>query len=524
MENPPEMLVTRRPKRSTAGNRMEAALAEMALDDTKDVEDDRDFVDDKVEEDIFGSDFESTDEEAEKVVGEAGENEIIDEERKIRKAARSRLDKITAAAHAKHKTTFNPDIQLSSTVQPKPKPKPTQRVSLGVVVDAESGQVVKSRKPSSGVGKKRFSQRRHTIQNTSATVTRLKQSQQKKARTSFLQASQPKKMKIETRRYTQGELIALALDTEEGNIVEHRDYLKNEAEKRKRARVVRTTIEGPLLRWISKKEEVKVAIPPLPTLPVLNYPPSLSLYRGAYGASGHLFSPMAYSYTTGATHYAMNAASSPTQPLAAGTPSASQQPMMTTTQFHAYQRYMDPAYSAFPMWPPALPGQQASYYQTPASTSTTPTSLATSATVPAASGNSVASIVQQQPQQPTSEPETRLESVTKNYVVHELAQQKNTPKPSWTDTMGSMFGDHVKWDEVKVFVGKNRPLSRPRQTCPITGRQAHYLDPRTGVPYADSNAYKVLTQILQHEYVWSPSLGCYISQVDPPSEAMDDGD
>ena len=67
-------------------------------------------------------------------------------------------------------------------------------------------------------------------------------------------------------------------------------------------------------------------------------------------------------------------------------------------------------------------------------------------------------------------------------------------------------------------------VARPRQTCPITGRQAHYLDPRTGVPYADSNAYKVLSQILQHEYVWSPSLGCYVDQVDPPSEAMDNGE
>ena len=252
---------------------------------------------------------------------------------------------------------------------------------------------------------------------------------------------------METRRYTQGELIALALDTEEGNIVEHRDYLKIEAEKRKRARVVRTTIEGPLLRWISKKEEVKVVVPPTP--PVFNYPPSLSLYKGAYGTSGHLFSPMAYSYTTGATHYAMN-------PRAPSTPSASSQPIMTTTQFHAYQRYMDPTYSVFPMWPPALPSQQqASYYQTPASTSTIPTPLPTPATAPVLSGNSVPGIVQQQP---TSEPETRLEAVTKNYVVHELAQYKNAPKPSWMDTMESMFGNHVKWDEVKVFVGKSRPL------------------------------------------------------------------
>ena len=37
-----------------------------------------------MEEDIFGSDFESTDDEAEKT-GEAGENEVIYEERRIRK-------------------------------------------------------------------------------------------------------------------------------------------------------------------------------------------------------------------------------------------------------------------------------------------------------------------------------------------------------------------------------------------------------------------------------------------------------
>ena len=36
-----------------------------------------------MEEDIFGSDFESTDDEAEKV-GEVGENEVIYEERRIR--------------------------------------------------------------------------------------------------------------------------------------------------------------------------------------------------------------------------------------------------------------------------------------------------------------------------------------------------------------------------------------------------------------------------------------------------------
>ena len=89
---------------------MEAVMAEMAVEEEKqDIEDDNDFVNDKgeptttpslflcspsylprtswdlVEEDIFGSDFESTDEEAEKEAQEAGETEVFNEERKVKK-------------------------------------------------------------------------------------------------------------------------------------------------------------------------------------------------------------------------------------------------------------------------------------------------------------------------------------------------------------------------------------------------------------------------------------------------------
>jgi len=73
-----------------------------------------------------------------------------------------------------------------------------------------------------------------------------------------------------------------------------------------------------------------------------------------------------------------------------------------------------------------------------------------------------------------------------------------------------MFGDHVKWDEVKVFTSKGRPLSRPIRMCPITGQPAKYRDPRTNVPFADLPAYNVLTKILGREYVWSSALGCYV--------------
>ena len=68
----------------------------------------------------------------------------------------------------------------------------------------------------------------------------------------------PKKSKIKARAQTQDELIARALDMEEGNIFEHRNYLSVEEEKRKRALAVRTAISGPLLRWVSRCETLSV--------------------------------------------------------------------------------------------------------------------------------------------------------------------------------------------------------------------------------------------------------------------------
>lgn len=50
------------------------------------------------------------------------------------------------------------------------------------------------------------------------------------------------------------------------------------------------------------------------------------------------------------------------------------------------------------------------------------------------------------------------ETVAKNYVVHETPRSKDGSKPSWKETMAAMFGDTVKWDELKVYTNKGRPL------------------------------------------------------------------
>ena len=63
--------------------------------------------------------------------------------------------------------------------------------------------------------------------------------------------------------------------------------------------------------------------------------------------------------------------------------------------------------------------------------------------------------------------------------------------------------------------------ARPKHICPITGKQAVYLDPRTGVPYADVRAFKVLTELLEHEYIWNAELGCYVGKGEHTPEDVD---
>jgi hypothetical protein len=48
--------------------------------------------------------------------------------------------------------------------------------------------------------------------------------------------------------------------------------------------------------------------------------------------------------------------------------------------------------------------------------------------------------------------------VTKNYIIHELGQVEGTRKPRWKDTMRAVFGDHVRWETLKVFTGDSRPV------------------------------------------------------------------
>ena len=99
---------------------------------------------------------------------------------------RSQLEKVTAAAHARHAATFNP--QLATTELPKTPapPKPKRRLSLGAVVDVDTGSIVTSGIPSG----KRHSQRSHTVLNTSTSDARFLVELEKKVR--YFRSIRPK--------------------------------------------------------------------------------------------------------------------------------------------------------------------------------------------------------------------------------------------------------------------------------------------------------------------------------------------
>ena len=204
---------------------------------------------------------------------------------------------------------------------------------------------------------------------------------------------------------------------EEGNIKEHKNYLKLEEEKRKRARLVRTAVEGPLLRWVSKAEEVTVRTEPEPTPHLAQ---AATHYPYSYPVPPQLPNsypqPLAYPSSSNTSYY------NPPHPPSSGSTGPSTQ--MTFIHYGQASGSMAPV----PTWLPPVP--QAQVHPLVLTTPTSPPKLL-----------------------------SRTETVAKNYVVHETSQDEGTLKPPWKETMAAMFGDHVRWEELRAYAGRNRPTS-----------------------------------------------------------------
>lgn len=68
--------------------------------------------------------------------------------------------------------------------------------------------------------------------------------------------------------------------------------------------------------------------------------------------------------------------------------------------------------------------------------------------------------------------------------------------------------------DFQLFYNKKAgKLAKPdREMCPITSSLARYRDPSTGIPYANSFAFKKLQELKKHQYTWSSMLDCFVGK------------
>ncbi|CAG8658883.1 23363_t:CDS:2 [Cetraspora pellucida] len=88
-----------------------------------------------------------------------------------------------------------------------------------------------------------------------------------------------------------------------------------------------------------------------------------------------------------------------------------------------------------------------------------------------------------------------------------------------------IFSQFSKVEEAKLFQEwKKKPQRAKKVLCPFTGLIAKYKDSKTGIPYANVEAYSRIQKLLQHKYIWSEAHSAYINDVNQrPAEGTPDG-
>ncbi|CAG8517537.1 13626_t:CDS:2 [Acaulospora colombiana] len=88
-----------------------------------------------------------------------------------------------------------------------------------------------------------------------------------------------------------------------------------------------------------------------------------------------------------------------------------------------------------------------------------------------------------------------------------------------------IFSQFSKSDEIKLFQEwRKKPQRAKKVICPFTGLTAKYKDPKTGIPYANREAYSKIQNLLQHKYLWSDSHSAYVyNTVQRPAKGVPPG-
>lgn len=472
------MLVQERARRSNAGNRMQELLArgEFEADDMfLEAENDVEFEAREEEPDIVDSDFDgnSTEEESDEDV--EAEESIAREEKRQRKAA---------------KPVVRTLAQPKGPSAPAPARPRAPRTMPSVV-------------PPGGV---RSSSRRSTVENKMATQTKL---QEAEARRASVRARPAKRVK----HLTQDALIREALEMEEENTQSLLHYLEQEEERKARQRQAgKKHMSGPFVRWISvgldqnifnsievrdakaKKEppseERENAFPQRTEAQAAREMPERTTPLPTEEAGPEPDSGAAEPRTE-APNESREAPNEVAEPHSEA-PNEAPEPHSETLS----ESRETPNEAAEPHT--EAPIESCEAVQPPSLACSEPNESAQETHPPLAPSHA--------PMEPAASTDPDTPSSTEKTARTILSLHGLEPGATWVDEFRYLLGDHCAWDRLPFVPSRNRPY-RPRQsTCVITGLPARYRDPRTGIPYATTEAYATIERVLRGEYVWTGSV------------------
>lgn len=472
------MLVQERARRSNAGNRMQELLArgEFEADDMfLEAENDVEFEAREEEPDIVDSDFDgnSTEEESDEDV--EAEESIAREEKRQRKAAKPAVRTLA---------------QPKGPSAPAPARPRAPRTMPSVV-------------PPGGV---RSSSRRSTVENKMATQTKL---QEAEARRASVRARPAKRVK----HLTQDALIREALEMEEENTQSLLHYLEQEEERKARQRQAgKKHMSGPFVRWISvgldqnifNSIEVRDA-------KAKKEPPSEERENALpQGTEAQAAREIPERTTPLPTEEAGPEPDSGAAEPRTEAPNESREAPNEVAEPHseapneATERHSEApiesreAPNEAPEPHTEAPIESCEAAQPPSLACSEPNESVQETHPPLAPSHA--------PMEPAASTDPDTPSSTEKTARTILSLHGLEPGATWVDEFRYLLGDHCAWDRLPFVPSRNRPY-RPRQsTCVITGLPARYRDPRTGIPYATTEAYATIERVLRGEYVWTGSV------------------
>ncbi|KAJ1021465.1 hypothetical protein NDA13_005506 [Ustilago tritici] len=507
-----DLMVTSRSKRSTAGNRLKQLLdQELERDEIfTEVENDIDFEANENEDgvDIVDSDFDrDSDDDARAAVEDESEGEReIEAQEKVDKSKRR------AAVRAAGGIIKRPAAAAAAIRKPPAPPgageggREAKRRRISFAPDTPSPST------SSSVlevgSRRRTSARSATVQSKLQVESRLEEAEQRRA-AQPVKVVQKKKASL-----TQDALIAEALEVEEENRESLRRFLEQEEERRAKQRQRKERIEGPFVRWVSAGMRVRVVQEEGKEgenqVNAASTDPNAGLQRKDAVQDGE--ADRGEEMASGARLQSQQGSAEVKQTVAGDSDATMQEPgkevaseqASASTSAPQNETPTEPVAEMTTPPPPSASTKTTTATTTDATCAPQPASTSSLTLDPVLAVRKEAASIRSSTGSKPIPCNPTLNAPRRELQARTLLTLEGRPRDfSWLDEYASIFGSHVDWSCYPYVPSRNRPV-KPRQSiCPITGLPAIYKDPRTGIPYANALAYKVITRVLEGAFVWS---------------------